>query len=161
MTATAAQIDIATAHGLQNAALAALAAATVGLPFHAACALLEKESGGKNVWGADRGGTFSRLPGDVTEELYRAFRWEVITRGRQSNGVGPCQLTYRGFFLEMEKQGLKPWVPGDNMLYGFRLLAGYYRASKSWRTAGRKYNGSLTYGRDLAKKVDAWKTRLG
>ena len=146
---------------LANADVAAVACRKAGLPFYSACALLEKESGGKNIYGNDKGGVLSGFPGEVNADNFAAFRWEVVERGRTSNGVGPAQITYRGFFVDMAKQGLRPWVPADNMLYGFRLLKAHYDAGGSWIAAGELYNGARTYGIDLSKKVDEWKQRLG
>lgn len=146
--------------GLKNVELIAIAANEVGLPFYAACALMQKESMGRNIYGNDYLGTLSGYPYDVNHDNYRVFRWLVFTKGKRSNGVGPCQLTYKGFFTQMEKEGLKPYDPYDNMFFGFRLLLSYYKSSGSWTKAGTRYNGSSTYGRDFSKKVSAWKTRL-
>jgi len=98
--------------------------------------------------------------GYVTEAKWREFRRLVVDLHHTSNGVGPCQITYRGFFTDMEAQGLRPWVPHDNMLYGFRLLARYHADKGSWEAAGTAYNGSSQYGRDLAALVEKWRKRL-
>lgn len=168
--ATADQIAKAKAFGLKNVDLISKAADKAKLPFHVACALMQMESNGDNIWGGDKGGTFSRLPGQVTQELYRAFRWEVINNGKTSNGVGPCQLTWAGslkggkhtggFFTDMESKGLKPWDTFDNMFYGMSLMAGYYKATGSWNKSGVKYNGGSSYGSTFSKRVDEWKKRL-
>ena len=60
----------------------------------------------RNVYGNDVGGTFRGFKDPVTECNWRAFRHEVITNGRTSNGVGPSQLTFKGFFTDMESKGL-------------------------------------------------------
>lgn len=146
---------------LQNAHIAAVACRDAGLPFYVACALLEKESGGRNVFGNDKGGALSGFPDTVNKDNYAVFRWLVIDKGQTSNGVGPCQITYRGFFTDMEKRGLKPYDAHDNMRYGFELLARYEREKGSWAAAGTAYNGAAAYGRDLEKKVAEWKQRLG
>lgn len=155
------RIAIAKQAGLWNVDAAAVACREAGLPFFAACALLEKESGGRNVYGNDKGGVLSGFPLQVNADNFAAFRWEVVDRGRTSNGVGPCQITYRGFFHEMEKRGLKPYDVHDNMLFGFDLLRRHYEAGGSWVAAGTAYNGARTYGIDLDKKVGEWKQRLG
>lgn len=160
MVASAAQIKKAADHGLKNVELIAKAADATKLPFYAACALMEKESGGRNVYGADRGGALSAYPHDVTEENYRVFEWLVFTKKQTSNGVGPCQITWKGFFPDMVSKGLKPWDALDNMKYGMGLLAGYYKSDGTWTKAGKRYNGGGAYGRDLEKKVAAWKARL-
>ena len=154
------RIARATRFGLMNVGPAAIACRKAGLPFYAACALLEKESGGRNVYGHDAGGALSGYPGTVDASNFDVFRWLVFDKGQTSNGVGPCQLTWKGFFIDMEAKGLKPYDIADNMLYGFGLLAGYYAASKSWEAAGARYNGSPAYGKDFAVKVRTWHTRL-
>lgn len=162
------RIDIAKKFGLVNVDDAAVACRKAGLPFYAACALLEKESGGKNEWGHDKGGVFSGYPGDVTPAGWAAFREFVFDRGMQSNGVGPCQITSKGLLAEMDARHLKQYVVADNMLFGFGKLADYYNASNhDWAKAGTVYNhgsmrdGITPYGTDLAAKVAAWRTRLG
>lgn len=160
MTASVRQRQVAGAY-LSNVEILAVAAAKVGIPFYAACALVDMESEGKNVYGHDAGGALSGYPGEVNAENYAVFRWLVIDKKGRSNGVGPCQLTWRGFFPDMESKGLKPYDVHDNMVYGLGLFWGYYKASKSWTTAGRKYNGALTYGRTMAKRVSLWHDRVG
>lgn len=155
------RIKIATQHGIANAEVAAEVCREVGLPFFVACALLEQESMGRNVYGHDAGGAMSGFPDPVNFGNWRVFRWLVIDKGQTSNGVGPCQLTYKGFFLDMEKQGLKPWRVRDNMLYGFRLLKGYHDKNGNWILSGQAYNGSRAYGEDLNVKIKEWKRRLG
>lgn len=149
---------------IRNAATAARACREAGLPFYVACALLEKESGGRNIYGHDAGGVFTRpswLPAKrVTRRNWLVFRHRVIDLGEQSNGIGPCQITSRGLLEEMERQGLKPWVVYDNMLFGFRLLASYHRPGDDWVAAGTRYNGSRAYGLDLDRVAGVWHRRL-
>lgn len=165
---TARRIQIAKDFGLVNADVAAVACREAGIPFFVACALLEKESGGRNVYGHDAGGALSGFPLSVNRHNYAVFRWLVFDKGQTSNGVGPVQITYKGFLTDMEDKGMKPWDAHDNMLYGFRLLKASYDKHSSWATAGAIYNGgpkpnkaALAYGRDLKDKVDQWKRRLG
>lgn len=153
---------------LENAEAAAVACRKVGLPYFAACALLEQESGGRNVYGHDKGGVFDGLGQiEVTDVNFMLFLTKVFA-GQTSNGVGPCQITYRGYFPQMLERGLNPATPLDNMTFGFELLAANYGRLGSWEKAGAAYNGgprpnaaALAYGRSLAAKVAAWKTRLG
>lgn len=160
MTTSTAAITKVHDYGIHNAGTIARAAADVGIPFYAAVALFQMESSGDNIWGADRGGTFSGKKGPVTEALYKEFRHLVIDLGHQSNGVGPSQITWKGFFLDMEHKGLKPWVIYDNMKYGLKLLNDYYKQYHSWRVAGQHYNGGYTYGVIFAARVALWKRRL-
>ncbi len=155
------RIDIAKKFGLSNVDTIARACRDAGVPFYVACALFEKESGGRNVYGNDKGGALSGFPGAVNYGSYAVFKWLVFEKGQTSNGVGPAQITYKGFFTDMEKQKLKPYVVYDNMLYGLKLLNSHYLAGgKSWRVAGAKYNGADTYGADLDKKIREWGKRL-
>lgn len=153
---------------LANADAAAVACREANLPYFAACALLEKESGGHNVYGNDKGGALAGFKFDVDESNYLVFEWLVFVKGQLSNGVGPCQITFKPYFREMEQQGLDPWNPHDNCLFGFRILAANYRATGDWEQAFARYNGgphpnaaAQAYGKDGAKKLTEWKQRLG
>ena len=158
--ATRAQRRIAVDFGLVNVRQISRAANEEHVPFHVACALFQKESGGHNVYGHDVGGALSGYPRAVNEENYAVFRWMVITKGMTSNGVGPSQITWRGFFPDMESQGLKPYDVLDNMRYGLRILRGHYDTEGNWRDAGTRYNGSSVYGADFAVKIGEWYERL-
>lgn len=169
MTVTAAQITTATKAGLTNVQHIAAACNTTGCKFYLATAMINKESNGRNVWGNDAGGTFRGLRDEVTESSWRAFRHEVLTNGRTSNGVGPAQITWKGFFPDMEKRGLRPWIPADNIAFGVELLWGYYTAARNAgktnadaiRSAGTRYNGAAAYGDDLLLKARLWLDRVG
>lgn len=156
-----ARIQIATKAGIDNAEVAAVACRQAGLPYYVACALLEKESHGANVYGHDAGGALSGFPKAPNPGNFEVFDW-MVSSGHTSNGVGPCQITYPGYFPEMAKAGLKPYVPADNMVFGFRLLlAAYHAHGQTWKGAGTAYNGAASYGTDLATKVQAWMKRFG
>jgi len=162
------QIAIAKQY-LVNVDAAWRAAQTAEAPFYIMCALLEKESMGKNIYGHDIGGYFS-APGEhpVTQANFAEFYYHVVTLRERSNGVGPMQITYRGFFPQMKQQGLDAWVPYDNMLFGIRLFMTYYDANRSYgysesesiRRAGVRYNGATSYGDRLLVIADKWKARL-
>jgi len=163
------RVEAAKKAGIQNAELAARACRKAGLPFWVACALLEKESHGRNVFGHDQGG--AGWPGQpVTKERFQQFYREVLN-GATSNGVGPCQITWAGsliqgkrdggYFREMLEMGLDPWDPEENMVFGFALLRKHYNAlDDSWRAAGTAYNGRASYGADFLAKAKEWKARL-
>lgn len=175
------RIAIAKAFGLQNVEFAAAACREVGVPFWAACALLEKESHGANVWGGADASPFSAL--NKMRVLINHHSFPVfylgVKAGLVPTGVGPCQITYAGklqkrsdgtvfrdggYFRIMEERGLKAWRPYDNMLFGFETLWGHYnnpRSARSWVVAGRLYNGAESYGFDLQKKCEEWRKRLG
>lgn len=154
------KLNLAQRHGLSNTAQILAACREARIPFYVGCALMEKESHGRNVYGNDSGGTFAGAPFGVTKYNWEVFRWLVIAKDQRSNGVGPCQLTYKGFFTDMESKGLKPYDPHDNMLYGFRLLKSYKDKHGTWQEAGASYNGSASYGRAFAALVEQWKDRI-
>lgn len=167
------KVEIATRYGLVNVDALVRAKHRVGIPFRAACALMQMESMGKNIYGHDAGGVFN-VPGEkiVTEANFKDFHHRVVDLGEISNGVGPCQITYAGvhlangsrdggFFREMEAQHLKPWVPEDNMVFGLRLIwSSYQHNGHSWEKAGTAYNGAASYGRLFEERVHEWYHRL-
>lgn len=162
MTVTAEQIAIAQRHGLVNVEHLAAACDKLEFPFYLACTILQKETGGLNIYGHDVGGVFT-APGrhPVTEENFAEFR-RRIDAGERSNGVGPMQITWKGFFPDAEKQGLKLWLPADNIMYGVSILAEYWRASKGdVFTVGKRYNGADSYGRATVELAKVWKVRVG
>lgn len=155
------------AHGLVNCKAIILAANKVGLPLPQACALMSMESSGQNIYGHDGGGAMS-VPGKnilVTEANYRTFRHLVIDLHHTSNGVGPSQITWSGYFPDMESKGLHPWLPYDNMRYGFGILKGNHDHMGSWQNAAARYNGSgpaaVTYGRLYMDRLAMWEHLLG
>jgi hypothetical protein len=164
MTVSDEQIAAAKTTGLQNVENAALVANETGNKFYHLCALLEKESNGRNVYGHDSGGALSGFPKSVNKGNFEVFEWLVFTKGQTSNGVGPMQLTYKGFFTDMKQQGFNPWDPYDNIFYGAELWLSYYRAARdsglnrddAIRKAGTRYNGSTAYGDRLLVIMDKW-----
>ncbi len=169
VTVTAQQIELADAR-LHNADAIASACNKTGARFYMACAMIQKESGGRNVYGHDSGGALSGFPKNVNQGNYQVFEWLIFTKGQTSNGVGPAQITFKGFFTQMREEGLKPWEPADNILFGVRLLNGYYRTARDelqmevWdavRYAGKKYNGSIVYGDSLVVIAKEWRELVG
>lgn len=164
------KIAIARRYGLVNVDAAWKASQKTGIPFYLLCALMEKESMGKNIFGHDKGGVFSG-PGEkaVTETNFKEFYNRVVGDRETSNGVGPLQITWRGFFPQMRDQGLKAWVPEHNMVFGSKLFMGYYNkhrtagrsVSESIRLAGVQYNGAEAYGSRLLDIANKWRDRIG
>lgn len=150
---------------LDNADIIATTCRLAGVPFTVACALFEKESLGRNVYGHDAGGALAGFPGEVNAGNFEVFEWLVFTVGQTSNGVGPSQITYPGFFTDMKAKNLRPYRVHENMLYGLQLLRQHRDASSSWAEAGTLYNagnlkhGVNEYGRDLEAKIAAWRSR--
>ena len=154
---------------LQNVDAAIRAAQDTGLPLHVAFALLDMESEGRNFFGSDAGGMYKGL--EVTEAKYKNMVEKVLA-GAPSNGVGPTQITWAGakradgtrsggFFTQAAEQGLKLWIPYDNMLFGFRLVAAYAKTyNNDWFQVGKRYNGKDSYGTTFKRVVGEWKARL-
>lgn len=165
-------------HGLKNETEIFYQSIAGGLNLAPACALMEKETHGANLWGHDairnpdgsvaKYGTFYGLELPPSEQLWTAFWHEVNELGKMSNGVGPAQITSRGLLQAMVDQGLRPWKVADNMRFGFRLLASYYdaavadgaRGQAAWVAAGKTYNGSTQYGEELAQLTTEWRELL-
>ena len=171
---TAEQIEAAKAAGLREVEALAAACEKHDLRFYLGCTILQKESGGKNIYGHDPGGVFN-VPGEkeVTEENFKEFL-KLINSGKTSNGVGPMQITYKGHFPIMVSKGLKPWVPADNIDYGIGLIAADYRRYKSqglsteqaFQRAATIYNlghwsETWQYGIDAVKRATDWQKKVG
>lgn len=170
MTVTAQQIATAKSHGMQNVDLIAQCCNETGARFYIALAMLEKETGTcRNVYGHDVGGALSGFPKTVNRGNYEVFRWLVFDKGQRSNGVGPSQLTFKGFFADMEQKGLKPWDMHDNIAYGVKLIQSYYQqgrdqgktVNEALRYAGTRYNGASAYGDSYLQVALKWKGRVG
>lgn len=125
-----------------------------------AAALLEKESDkGRNIFGCDFGGSerIGRLPychDDVTELRARALRESGF-----SNGVGPTQLTFKGY-IDMARRAGGEWRPFINMRIGFRIFKNLARTHGSIWEAAKAYNGANTYADDFVNKRDKWTRTL-
>lgn len=156
---------------LHNAPAIAAASRRAGVPLSVAAALAEVESGGRNVFGNDRGGVFSR-PGrpdvPVTPERVAELRRRVAA-GETSNGIGPAQITWPPFFDRADAAGLDLADPEDNLTLGLTILAEHARGDLSpagLERAGTLYNagtlagGVTDYGRRLARAAAAWEERL-
>ena len=148
-------------------ALIATFAGQLGIPYRYGCALIEHESGGRNAWGGADGpeATFSGCPLPVTRDGYDLFFWLVVDRGRTSNGVGPAQITWRGFHADARARGYEIWRSADNIAYGLEhillpALADSEDRGEGWWGAFRRYNGSGPRAEEYADRVmaraDAW-----
>jgi hypothetical protein len=171
VTVSAVQIIAAQAKGLINVTGLAKACDTLKFPFYLAATILDKETDGRNIFGHDKGGAFSDPTGaniEVTEERYREFR-RLIDGGMTSNGVGPMQITWKGYFPVMEADGLKPWIPADNILFGVSILAASLKVGLDqgltlekafWNTA-KSYNGNASYADDAVTRARTWAVTVG
>ncbi len=140
------------------------------LHITSACALIEQESAGCNVFGADWGTRgaeqipFAHLP--VTKE--RAGKLiSYVRSGGVSNGVGLTQLTWRDFIFDAENRG-GAHLPKNQCAVGFELLSGYYGKYPYLEAIGAYNAGESnrrsvihTYSAQFAQKHEAWRRRLG
>lgn len=139
------------------------------LHITSACALVEQESAGRNVFGADWGTRnvdhipFAHLP--VARERVQKLAAH-IRAGGVSNGVGLTQLTWRDFIYDAEKRG-GAHLPKNQCAVGFGLLAGYYGKYPYLEAIGAYNAGESnrqsvlhTYSAQFAAKHDAWRKRL-
>jgi hypothetical protein len=170
MTVTPAQIDRVRQAGIVAVPLIAEATDKVNGRFYLSVAMIEKESGGRNVYGKDEGGVLAGFTRPVNEENYYAFEHEVMVNGRVSNGVGPAQITHPDLLREMKAQKLWPWDPGHNIFFGVRRITAFYRHARDvldkevWEAvwyAGKKYNGRDIYANDFVDVAKKWRERLG
>lgn len=159
--------EILAAGGMHNAEQIVTAAEKTGVELAVLAAMIQKESNGRNVYGHDSGGIFSTTDGSlvyVTEANFSEFT-RRLAAGEKSNGVGPAQITWPGYFPDARAKGYVLWQPLDNITYGATILKGHL-AGHTLAEAGTLYNsgnlksGVTAYGRDFAQKVSAWRTRL-
>lgn len=129
-------------------------------PFHVLCAFLEQESyGGMNVFGHDP--TIFIGAGRVTKRKYLAYREERNRTGKMQ-GVGPMQLTWWEFQDRADRIG-GCWKPYLNITVGVKLLKEYRGTGdnrRSWEYVGERYNGSRSYGVEIAQKIKKWEALL-
>lgn len=157
--------EILAAGGFQNADALVRAANDTGLPLGIAAALVAKESMGANVYGHDTGGALSGA-GAVTQDNFTNQFLPLIRAGHTSNGVGPTQITYPGYFTQ--NPNLAWWDPYTNMVFGFQLMKGYLNGKygdDALIAAGSAYNsgtatGALDYGRTFDQLATTWTARL-
>lgn len=158
----AARVKIATDNGMHNAQAIADASQKAGVPYHVALAFAEQESHGQNIYGHDTNGLNPGQP--VTAPNFCLFYARVFS-GETSNGVGPYQITYPGYFTDMLHKDLRPWVPEENAFYALFYIIKPLLAKNDLVTAAGHYNGgskaNMTYGRAVASKDAAWKKRFG
>lgn len=152
---------IAKKHGLQNSLRALWEARSAGISPALALAMLEQESGGRNVFGHDP--TIFRGAGEVTRSKYIAYRTQRRNSGnRLMQGVGPLQLTWWEFQDGADKLG-GCWIPKYNLRYGYRRLRSLIRTYGMWDGV-RRYNGSgpnaERYRREVKEKYEKWHRRL-
>ena len=165
--------EILAAGGLTNADLIVQAATATGIPLAILAAMVQKESGGQNIYGRDGKDTASPgvyandYPLQVTKENFTEFRAAVLA-GQKSNGVGPSQITYPGYWKQYPDYPF--WDVLANLKFGATLLMDLLdgdTSDASISSAGAHYNGgtnpgekAVAYGADLLTKTNTWRAKL-
>jgi CHAP domain len=137
----------------------------VRLPIALACAILEKETGFRNVFGHDGvRNPVKSPPGGlltVTQDNYLQYL-RHRRQGLGNQGVGPMQLT-SAFLQDRADQLGGCWQPGPNIRVGLEFLAGNIRRM-GLRPGVVAYNGSgpaaQRYGGDVLARARLWEQRL-
>jgi hypothetical protein len=143
-----------------------------GLFVSTAAALVEKESGGKNIFGCDFGERFTTDPPfcqvAVTKERVKRLidNFHQPPPGIGANGIGVTQITSMDLVEQAERIGGSHLVR-HQMRVGFGLLNRLI-AMFGWPEGAAAYNagpGNLlsvmdTYGADMARKERQWAQRL-
>jgi hypothetical protein len=130
-----------------------------------ACAIVEKETGFRNVFGHDAvRNPIKSPPGGllaVTRDNYRAYLGHR-RNGLGNQGVGPMQLTSPGLQDRADALG-GCWLPGPNIRVGLEFLAGNIKRL-GLRAGVVAYNGSgpaaQRYAADVLARARTWEARL-
>jgi hypothetical protein len=131
-----------------------------------ACALVDQESDGRNIFGCDLGPVGDRPPychHEVTQE-----RTKKLMDSSFMNGVGLTQLTWFTFVEDAEELG-GAHLPRNQCRVGFRLLKEYrkkypYLEALGAYNAGeakRRSADALAYAEQLSEVHNKWKALVG
>lgn len=152
----------AKAHGAKYSLRIVREARRAGIPISLGFALVEQETGFRNVFGHDP--TIFIGAGVVTAEKYRAYkakRGHSGTGGMQ--GVGPCQLTY---YTKQDRADAIGgcWKPQHNIRIAFEDLASMIHAHGEAKGIGA-YNAGVAgwdkglgheYSRMVRERAAKW-----
>jgi len=144
----------------------------VGFTLAAACAMVQKESGGKMIWGADPWNRAAFPKGaaldpalheqPVTAANYHAYAARRDA-GMQPQGCGITQLTSPSLQKQADQAG-GCFVPFANVVAGFQFLRSQFEAGGSQHAGFRNYNGSgpaaEAYADGAVKLAAEWQARI-
>ena len=123
------------------------------LPLDLAYALVEQESGFRNIFGCDHGTGRAFCHQEVT-----AYRVAQLLASGLANGVGLTQLTYRPFVIEANRLG-GAHKPRLQLRVGFRVLKDSMR-THGYTVGLQRYNGTglaaVRYAESLKAKRARW-----
>jgi hypothetical protein len=133
------------------------AAKAEGVQFSLAFALVEQETGFRNVFGHDP--TIFKGAGKVTKAKYLAYKRQRGPQGRGGmQGVGPCQLTWWSTQDAADAAG-GCWKPGVNIRIGLHQLAQNIKQHGELQGIAA-YNGSgpaaQRYAAQVEQKQQRW-----
>lgn len=122
-----------------------------------AFALIEQESGFRNVFGCDRGQGKAYCHQAVTAAKVRA-----LIKARNWNGIGPAQLTWEGYVMEAQRDG-GAHKTSVNIATGIRILDSHIKATGSEFKALATYNAGnpnspqgQRYARQVLERKDRY-----
>ena len=122
------------------------------VPLDLAFALVEQESGFKNIFGCDYGAGRAFCHEHVT-----ARKVKQLLASSLANGVGLTQLTYKPFVQQAEREG-GAHKPRYQLRIGFRIIRSHLNAY-SYYTALARYNGSGPAAERYATELHARRRR--
>jgi hypothetical protein len=129
-----------------------------GIPISLAFALIEQESGFKNVFGHD---STRSIPSEwmgtkVDKRKYKYYKEHRRAGGMQ--GVGPAQLTWWEYQDRADQRG-GAWIPKHNISVAFEHLASLIK-NKGLREGLAAYNGTGPaadrYAEQVLKRQQKW-----
>jgi len=145
--------------GAQYSLRIVLEARRAGIPISLAFALVEQESGFRNVFGHDSQ-AWRPADGKVTKSAVRHLL-ETVARGRPSNGVGLTQLTWPGFIRAADRAG-GAHIPKYQLRVGFDHLVkciqtfGVKRGLSVYNSGSPDNPKGRAYARSVAAKAERW-----
>jgi len=144
-------------------ALVVAEARRAGLPVSLACALVEQESGFRNVFGHDRVRWPQIRGGRVTRARY--VRYRALRRACGNQGVGVTQLTATAFQTRASRLG-GCWKVTYQLRVGFEELArligkyGRYRGLASYNAGEAGWKNGRGYADQVESRMRRWHERL-
>lgn len=142
-------------HGANYSLRIIIQARKAGVPLSLAFALIEKESGFRNVFGHD---PTNSIPvtwrgKKVTKSRYKHYKKNRGSTGSGGmQGVGPAQLTWWSYQDEADSRG-GCWNPKHNISVAMDHLAALLNRHRSQEDAIAAYNGAGAAARAYAKDV--------
>ncbi len=150
-------VRVISSYGMQNAQACVEAQDAKNRPELSQClAMLENESGGRNIFGGE--GTACPeewYEQEVTEPRYVVYR-ERRDKGFSPNGVGPTQITDPGLQIDAQELG-GCWRPRLNMDVGFGFLH-QLMVEHGSQGGFEAYNGSGPAAVAYAERAMQWTT---